>query len=156
MMTNDHVVLSPRDIVNSIPIFRIFLLKTFQNQQPSLITSVKHAELILFLPVMRFFVVGYENVDIKIADFGLAREIRSMPPYTEYISTVKTCCTTISMIRRLLNFNIRDGTVHPKFFCDPPITRHLSIFGPSARSWRNSTPATPCSRARTRPSNLLT
>ena len=27
------------------------------------------------------------NGDIKIADFGLAREIRSMPPYTDYIST---------------------------------------------------------------------
>ena len=24
---------------------------------------------------------------IKIADFGLAREIRSRPPYTEYVST---------------------------------------------------------------------
>jgi serine/threonine protein kinase len=24
---------------------------------------------------------------IKIADFGLAREIRSLPPYTEYVST---------------------------------------------------------------------
>lgn len=27
------------------------------------------------------------NNNIKIADFGLAREIRSMPPYTDYIST---------------------------------------------------------------------
>ena len=27
------------------------------------------------------------NETIKIADFGLAREIRSMPPYTEYVST---------------------------------------------------------------------
>lgn len=24
---------------------------------------------------------------IKIADFGLAREINSLPPYTEYVST---------------------------------------------------------------------
>ncbi len=24
---------------------------------------------------------------VKIADFGLAREIRSRPPYTEYVST---------------------------------------------------------------------
>jgi len=24
---------------------------------------------------------------IKIADFGLAREIRSRPPYTDYVST---------------------------------------------------------------------
>jgi protein kinase len=24
---------------------------------------------------------------VKIADFGLAREIRSLPPYTEYVST---------------------------------------------------------------------
>mgnify|MGYP003341104859 CR=1 FL=1 len=24
---------------------------------------------------------------VKIADFGLAREIRSIPPYTEYVST---------------------------------------------------------------------
>jgi serine/threonine protein kinase len=28
---------------------------------------------------------GAENV--KIADFGLAREIRSRPPYTDYVST---------------------------------------------------------------------
>ena len=24
---------------------------------------------------------------VKIADFGLAREIRSLPPYTDYVST---------------------------------------------------------------------
>ena len=28
-----------------------------------------------------------QNETIKIADFGLAREIRSIPPYTEYVST---------------------------------------------------------------------
>lgn len=28
-----------------------------------------------------------ENDQIKIADFGLAREIRSVPPYTDYVST---------------------------------------------------------------------
>jgi len=27
------------------------------------------------------------NGTVKIADFGLAREIRSRPPYTEYVST---------------------------------------------------------------------
>ena len=27
------------------------------------------------------------NVVLKIADFGLAREIRSLPPYTDYVST---------------------------------------------------------------------
>ena len=27
------------------------------------------------------------NNTVKIADFGLAREIRSRPPYTEYVST---------------------------------------------------------------------
>jgi len=27
------------------------------------------------------------NKTVKIADFGLAREIRSRPPYTEYVST---------------------------------------------------------------------
>ena len=30
--------------------------------------------------------VNSKNV-LKIADFGLAREIRSIPPYTEYVST---------------------------------------------------------------------
>jgi male germ cell-associated kinase len=25
--------------------------------------------------------------DVKIADFGLAREIRSKPPFTDYVST---------------------------------------------------------------------
>ena len=29
----------------------------------------------------------YNNNNIKIIDFGLAREIRSRPPYTDYIST---------------------------------------------------------------------
>ena len=28
-----------------------------------------------------------KNMNIKIADFGLAREIRSQPPYTQYVST---------------------------------------------------------------------
>lgn len=30
---------------------------------------------------------GTEGIIIKIADFGLAREIRSRPPYTDYVST---------------------------------------------------------------------
>lgn len=30
--------------------------------------------------------INEENV-VKLADFGLAREIRSMPPFTEYVST---------------------------------------------------------------------
>ena len=28
-----------------------------------------------------------DGTDLKIADFGLAREIRSRPPYTDYVST---------------------------------------------------------------------
>ncbi len=27
------------------------------------------------------------KIELKIADFGLAREIRSSPPYTDYVST---------------------------------------------------------------------
>ena len=27
------------------------------------------------------------DVNVKIADFGLAREIRSAPPFTDYVST---------------------------------------------------------------------
>ncbi len=27
------------------------------------------------------------NLDVKICDFGLAREIRSRPPFTDYVST---------------------------------------------------------------------
>ena len=27
------------------------------------------------------------NLELKIADFGLAREIRSRPPFTDYVST---------------------------------------------------------------------
>jgi len=26
-------------------------------------------------------------LQVKLADFGLAREIRSMPPFTDYVST---------------------------------------------------------------------
>lgn len=29
----------------------------------------------------------FKNMEIKIADFGLAREIRSRPPYTDYVAT---------------------------------------------------------------------
>ena len=29
----------------------------------------------------------FHNNNIKICDFGLAREIRSRPPYTDYVST---------------------------------------------------------------------
>jgi protein kinase len=28
-----------------------------------------------------------DSLSLRIADFGLAREIRSLPPYTEYVST---------------------------------------------------------------------
>ena len=31
--------------------------------------------------------ISSETDVIKIADFGLAREIRSMPPFTDYVST---------------------------------------------------------------------
>ena len=30
---------------------------------------------------------GAADVVVKIADFGLAREIRSAPPFTDYVST---------------------------------------------------------------------
>lgn len=30
---------------------------------------------------------------VKIADFGLAREIRSRPPYTDYVSTRWCACS---------------------------------------------------------------
>lgn len=29
----------------------------------------------------------FHNMNVKICDFGLAREIRSRPPYTDYVST---------------------------------------------------------------------
>lgn len=31
--------------------------------------------------------ISIENTSVKISDFGLCREINSMPPFTEYIST---------------------------------------------------------------------
>jgi hypothetical protein len=36
---------------------------------------------------------------VKIADFGLAREIRSSPPYTDYVSTRWYRAPEVSMIR---------------------------------------------------------
>jgi len=36
---------------------------------------------------------------VKIADFGLAREIRSLPPYTEYVSTRWYACSYHKLIR---------------------------------------------------------
>ena len=54
---------------------------------------------------------------VKIADFGLAREIRSRPPYTDYVST--RC------------------TARPRFFCGQPCTLPPLIFGPWAALWQN-------------------
>lgn len=42
--------------------------------------------------IIKFLFFSKENLLVtndvlKIADFGLARELSSMPPYTEYVST---------------------------------------------------------------------
>lgn len=39
---------------------------------------------------------------VKLADFGLAREIRARPPFTDYVSTrwyVRTCSFSICWVR---------------------------------------------------------
>jgi len=55
---------------------------------------------LLLHKLLYYFLLGFFHRDIKpenllcsgpelvkIADFGLAREIRSLPPYTDYVST---------------------------------------------------------------------
>ena len=55
--------------------------------------------------------VGKDYV-VKIADFGLARETRSRPPYTDYVSTrwydydEKLCC---------MSFKTHDKIIKAKF-----------------------------------------
>jgi male germ cell-associated kinase len=51
---------------------------------PLLSTSLDNISNLLFIIVENLLVT--KNV-IKIADFGLAREVSSEPPYTEYVST---------------------------------------------------------------------
>ena len=55
-------------------------------------THFKHTKVALITPCLLFGALAAENLlvhrdVVKIADFGLAREIRSRPPYTDYVST---------------------------------------------------------------------
>ena len=64
----------------------------------------------------------------KIADFGLAREVSSLPPFTEYVSTrwwvIFAITRTFSIMRSYLSWLMRNdvvfqGTVHQRFCCNP-------------------------------------
>ena len=50
---------------------------------------------------------------IKVADFGLAREIRSRPPFTDYVST-----RWLKNKKKILNKFVFKGTEHLKFCFD--------------------------------------
>lgn len=54
---------------------------------------------------------------IKIADFGLAREIRSRPPYTDYVSTRWYRAPEVSFIRHL--FELIRRKIHYIFMLVP-------------------------------------
>jgi serine/threonine protein kinase len=56
---------------------------------------------------------------IKVADFGLAREIRSKPPFTDYVST-RWCA--IYFIRERTPYQFLTGTELQKFYCVQRIT----------------------------------
>lgn len=75
---------------------------------------------------------------IKIADFGLAREIRSRPPYTDYVSTrwykvLSSLDWKITSKSILIFYNDNNisfiGIEHPKYYCTRQITTVQSTFG---------------------------
>lgn len=69
----------------------------------------------------------YNNV-LKVCDLGLAREIRSRPPFTDYVSTRWYVASQV-------------GTERPNSSSGPPATTRPSTSLPSAASWPNSTPS---------------
>jgi serine/threonine protein kinase len=59
------------------------------------------------------------NNTVKICDLGLAREIRSRPPFTDYVSTRWYA-------------DLDPGTEHPNCYFAPPTTTPLSTSSPLA------------------------
>jgi hypothetical protein len=73
------------------------------------------------------------NITVKIADFGLAREMKSRPPYTEYVSTrwyVLVSNSTQLFLHKVLTQNHDLGTELLKFYYDQTHTPFRWIFGP--------------------------
>lgn len=83
----------------------------------------------------------YNNV-VKVCDLGLAREIRSRPPFTDYVST------------RWYRF-IYEGIELQNYCFDPLITTLLSIFLHWAVSWLSCTHSVLCSRVAIRSINSI-
>ena len=82
---------------------------------------------------------------VKIADFGLAREIRSRPPFTDYVST-RWCalhCGTVHVKTPL-------GIVRPRFSSAQPVTIVPAICGRSAVLWPSCTCCGHCFQAHLR------
>ena len=76
---------------------------------------------------------------IKIADFGLAREIRSRPPYTDYVSTRWYRAPEVLLRRSLSSAS---ASVKLKYFVFPVhFTLLLSTSGQLAVSWPSCTPS---------------
>merc|ERR1719149_334308 len=66
---------------------------------------------------------------VKIADFGLAREIRSRPPFTDYVSTRWSVAPLLFPPTSFHSISTA-GIVLQKSYCATCGTIHLSISGP--------------------------
>ncbi len=73
---------------------------------------------------------------MKVADFGLAREIRSKPPYTDYVSTRWSLISSSTSLTAI-------GIELQRFSFAHPITTHQSINGLVGALWQNYIPSVP-------------
>ena len=75
---------------------------------------------------------------IKIADFGLAREIRSRPPYTDYVSTRWYRAPEVRLRRSVSRgekCSVENILLSVHFILPP------STYGQWGASWRSCTPS---------------
>ena len=87
---------------------------------------------------------------IKVADFGLAREIRSRPPYTDYVST-RWCVELTDVVHKLACVYVTyayAGTARLRFYCAPSTIIARSTCLRAEPLWLSCTRCVLCSRAR--------
>ena len=94
---------------------------------------------------------------VKIADFGLARETRSRPPYTEYVSTrwfgigcVQWYSAQVFTMCMWAGCCTAAGTVPRSCCLGRTVTTRQSTCGQPAASWQSCTCASLCSLERVR------